>query len=117
MTIICNAYISTRDLSYHADLKCFTVEESTLRGGRQNKRYLSAVYDDACDEGFVLVSHKTGDSVVCALHEVEMDRSGEDIAGWRYKVVALQGKRPGQWKQLYKEAPAPYNFTVLIIND
>lgn len=107
MSIICSKYHSTRDFFYHAETKCFIAEASALScGGREHD---GRVYDDACDAGFVLVSHKTGDSVLVAQDGTDMN--GDEVAGWRYKVIAVQGRRPGQWISGTKE------FTVLVIND
>jgi hypothetical protein len=104
MAIVCNTYLSTREFSYSAKTKCFVAEASDFG----SKRYFGRVYDDACDEGFVLVSAKTGDSVVLALDSVDQDGDGY-VAGWRYKVVAEQTNRG--WRN------ASRDFTVLIIND
>jgi hypothetical protein len=110
--IICNRYLSTRDFSFHAATNCFVTEASDFKD-----KYFGQVYDDAADEGFVLVSHVTGDSVVCALHHV--DTREDEIQGWIYKVVAVQDKEHnGRWKEFRGTVvPPPYNFDVLVIND
>lgn len=109
MAIICNKYHSTRDFSYHADTKSFVAEASDFGPGNHD----GMVYDDAADVGFVLVSHKTGDSVLVAQDGVDMN--GEEIAGWRYKVIAVQGQHPGQWVR--PNGNPQYDFSVLVIND
>lgn len=47
---------------------------------------LGRVYDDACDEGFTIISEKTGKGAVFALHEIERDREG-DLVSWIFKCV------------------------------
>lgn len=103
--IIASKYHSTRKFSYHKDTNTFVAEASDLGPFC----YYGYVYNDAADEGFVLVSHKTGDSVVVALDSVDMN--GDDVAGYRYKVVAEQARSAGKWQRSNK------NFTVLVIND
>jgi len=48
---------------------------------------LGRVYDDACDEGFTIVSKKTGKSAVFALETTIRDDSGEDIGAWVFSCV------------------------------
>ena len=50
---------------------------------------LGRVFDDACDEGFTLVSHRTGKDVVFAHHEDKVDLDG-DLA-----VSIFKGVTPG----------------------
>lgn len=49
--------VSTRDLTYIADKKVFVGEASTLRLGNGNDPH--QLYQDACDIGLTLISHKT----------------------------------------------------------
>lgn len=49
------------------------------------------VYPDACDEGFGLVSHRTGHTMYFAVDRVERDREG-DIVAW-HLVPTAQSKR------------------------
>ena len=51
---------------------------------------LGRVYDDACDEGLTLVSHKTGREVVFAMYLTHRDRDG-DVTRWDLRAVT-----PGQ---------------------
>ena len=81
---------------YHPEDKTFTQEISTL--GRDFQ--LGQVYDDACDEGFTMVSHHTGKHVAFAQCSVDKDREG-DIAGWWYESVT----------------PGHKGFRCLVIND
>jgi hypothetical protein len=112
MAIICSTYLSTRDFSYNAKTQTFTAESSDLHGAKGPSR----VYDDACDEGFILVSHITGDSIVFALQSIDYlggsDDENKDIAGWNFKAVARNAARAGRWIES-NDIP----FKVLIIND
>ncbi len=65
------------------------------------------IYDDACDVGISIKSSRTGQIVTYYLNEEEMDHSGEDVAGWRFKPIAEDVRR----------VPACANTSVLIIND
>jgi hypothetical protein len=47
---------------------------------------LGRVYDDACDEGFSIVSAKTGKIAVFALYNHEEDKEG-DLVSWIFKCV------------------------------
>lgn len=47
---------------------------------------LGLVYNDACDEGFSIVSVKTGKIAVFALNDHEEDSEG-DLISWIFKCV------------------------------
>jgi hypothetical protein len=47
---------------------------------------LGRVYDDACDEGFSIVSEKTGKIAVFSLYNHEEDSEG-DLLMWVFKCV------------------------------
>jgi len=47
---------------------------------------LGRVYDDACDEGFSIVSAKTGKIAVFALYNREEDGEG-DLVSWVFRCV------------------------------
>jgi hypothetical protein len=47
---------------------------------------LDRVYDDACDEGFSIVSAKTGKIAVFALYNHEEDEEG-DLISWIFRCV------------------------------
>lgn len=104
MTIICSKYQSTRNLNWQPSTRCFVAEASDLGLGAHDGR----VYDDACDVGFILVSHKTGDAILFVQDGVDMN--GDEIAGWRYKAY-MEAGAPGKW------VPTTKDFTALIIND
>lgn len=48
--------------------------------------FLSQLYDDACDEGFVLVSAKTGKGIEVYLSDIERDADGDTVA-WKFRPV------------------------------
>lgn len=84
-------------MSYHAPSRSLTIEESTLRA---NRKAPGQVYNDACDEGFTLISHRTGNEVIVAMHEIKRDHDG-DVQAWIYKSV---------W-------PRDANITLMVFND
>lgn len=60
----------------------FIAEASEL--GRSFK--LGRIYDDACDEGFTIISERTGKPAVFALYNHEEDGEG-DLVSWIFKCV------------------------------
>lgn len=72
--------ICSSKFSYKSNI--FTVEASDL--GRAFR--LGRVYDDACNEGFTVISKNTGKPAVFALYNHEEDREGELIS-WIFKCV------------------------------
>lgn len=105
MAVICWKRLSTKDFHYDSDSKCFTAEISSLSNGR-TRAVFDAVYDDACDEGFVLVLHKTGDEITFVIDEIDRG-SEDDIAGWNLIPI---NRRSGL-RDYTKD------FTVFVIND
>lgn len=69
--------ISTRRFFYQKDAGLLTAEISDFGPGFG----FGQVYDDACDEGLTLVSHKTGTEVTYGVEHVERDREG-DLLYW-----------------------------------
>ena len=91
-----SAYISTRDLHFQSIGRSFFQEISCL----PNKRIpLMRVYDDACDEGFILVSHSTGMEIKMVLAETK--RVDGDVISWTFRPI---------------DKNAPIN-NVVIVND
>lgn len=109
MAIICSKYHSTRDFSFKDN--CFVQEASTLTHGLHGP-HDGRVYDDACDVGFIMVSHHTGNSILFVQDGVDMN--GDDVAGWRYKATHVSGTKPGRWLPIPEQFKS---FTALIIND
>lgn len=60
----------------------FITEASDLGRGL----FLGRVYNDACDEGFTIVSEKTGKGAVFALYNHDEDGEG-DLVAWIFKCV------------------------------
>jgi hypothetical protein len=54
--------------------------------GLSRRFSLERIYDDACDEGFTIISEKTGKGAVFALLTTERDREG-DLVSWTFKCV------------------------------
>lgn len=73
--------INSNMFDYVSDSKTFVTDVSQLSHSRLDP--LSQLYHDACDEGFVMVSAKSGDEVEFYMDEVL--HHGEDIGGWRFK--------------------------------
>lgn len=102
MSIICTKHHSTNKFSWHKSSRVFSAEISTVCGPlRARVEPFGQIYDDACDEGFYLVSHKTGKKVLFYIDSTDISFDGE-ITGWRLKPVD---------KALRNE------FSVLLIND
>ena len=74
------APISSNKFQYCSKSNSFIAEASELRGFK-----LGRVYDDACDEGFSIVSEKTGKSAVFAL--VAEIIHNEELGGWNFVCV------------------------------
>lgn len=90
------AYVSTRDLHYQKVGKSFFAFITDLP---KKQIPLMQVYPDASDNGFWLVSHKTGAEIKMVLSETKIING--DTMGWKYIPV---------------DKNAPIN-SVLIIND
>lgn len=71
MAVLSPPRISTAAFTFAGGM--FAADASDLTGQLR----LGRVYDDACDEGFTLVSHRTSREVVFALHHEERDREGD----------------------------------------
>jgi len=95
MTLLKPCPVSTRRFTYLADERMFVAEASDLPG-------FGRVYNDACDEGLTLVSHRTGCEIVCAVEHIERDREG-DLLYWDLRPASSRN--------------APFSFTVRIFND
>lgn len=67
-------------MTYSGKTRTFIVDASDLMGKEP-----SLVYNDACDGGYTLVSHKTGNEVVVA-HKNTIMKDGE-LVSWIYKSV------------------------------
>lgn len=90
-------------VSSHEDGTKVLVAEASTLGYHGPRR----IYDDACDVGIAIRSHRTGRLVRFYLDSEDMDHSGEDVAGWRFRPIAEDVRR----------APEASRTSVLIIND
>ena len=89
--------ISTKMFFYHKEDKSFSQEASSI-----NIPLLGQLYDDACDEGFVLVSERTGAEIPMYLTKTERDREG-DVQCWNFKSASRK--------------PNEKDITVCVFND
>lgn len=107
MTIILNdtfAYDSSLfTVSPHSDGTKVLVAEASDLGYHGPRR----IYDDACDVGVAIRSHRTGRLVRFYLDSEDRDHTGEDVAGWRFRPIAEDARR----------VPGAARTSVLIIND
>lgn len=87
MAIICSTVITTRDMSYDKNRKWLVIEDSTLGQAP------TLVYDDACDVGFVVESHRTGKREVFA-HWADKRENG-DLLVSIYKPISWQLRDAG----------------------
>lgn len=101
MTLLTPTPISTSRFTWSPSDRMFVTEESSLGPDFRP----GPVFDDACDIGITLVSHRTGKQIVCALVGEERDREGELVATV-YAPVTPTGARD-------REHP----FTVHVLND
>lgn len=81
MAIICNSYIKTEDLAWHKDTNTFVTMASNL-----GRNHPSRIFDDACDEGYVVISERTQRRVIFALSQTQRDAEG-DVICWDFDAV------------------------------
>jgi hypothetical protein len=84
--------------------KEFVIEASTLTAGR-SRHMFSPLYDDACDEGFAIVSDKTGKEARFAVSNVE--RREGDILSWTLVPTS----------ETARQNPSLADYKVVIFND
>ena len=77
-----SAYLSTKHFMYQKIGRSFFAEISELP--KQRIPYMR-VYNDACDVGFWLVSHKTGAEIMMVMTEEK--KVNGDVVGWTFKPV------------------------------
>lgn len=82
--------ISSSKFTWVPKSKEFVAEASDLHG----INLFSQVYNDACDEGFVLVSQKTGKEVPFTLARIQHD-ADRDIAFWKFTAATRDPKLAG----------------------
>jgi hypothetical protein len=74
MAVINSTFVDTDRFSWLPGERLFVAEASDLPA-------LTRVWDDACDEGLTLVSHRTGQNVPVVIASEERDREG-DVRYW-----------------------------------
>ena len=87
---------NTREFNWNPETKTFSAEASTLRGYHPiawpiGWPVLGRVYDDAADEGFTLVSAKTGKEMAMVLDNT--DESADYAGGWRVLTFVPADRR------------------------
>ena len=87
------ARVSAGRFRYDAAAKTFTAERSDLGPDFR----LGRVFDDACDAGFTLVSHRTGREVVMAADGCEFDDEG-DLLSERFVSLGRNGHPDGRYE-------------------
>lgn len=87
--------ISTKYFTWDRERMMFVAEASDLKGFD----LFSTVFDDACDEGFTLVSEKTGREITVTYHETIRDSDSDVLV------------------EIYKPYKSPFEFTVHVLND
>lgn len=70
MAVICSRRHSTNQFTWTSETKSFS---AFLSDFKPYQEVFGRVYDDACDEGFVLVSHKTGKEMTFGVYHQEYD--------------------------------------------
>lgn len=101
MSVMRTAPVSTRHFTWLGSPRMFVAEASTLEA---NGIYPAQVFDDAIDEGYTLVSERTGREVTVGANHTERDREG-DLLFTDYVPVDARGPQ---------RHPA---FTVRVFND
>lgn len=87
---------STREMTYDAKTRTFSCEASTIGFHR-----FVQIFDDACDEGVYLESHKTGKIIPFTFTKADMNDG--DVCGW--------------WLESYSTDRSQEKMKLLIIND
>lgn len=88
MTVLRPTPVSTSGMSYKNG--SFVAEISDFGPSFR----FGQVYDDACDEGLTLVSHRTGSEKVFAVSERKFDREG-DLTSWELVSIGKNGRPDG----------------------
>jgi len=80
---------STHMFSYDKETRTFVTEASTIQRGN---KFMGQLYDDSCDEGFTLLSHKTGAEVMYYYVDTVRDAEGEIIKWTFNEAITQNGK-------------------------
>jgi hypothetical protein len=71
----------SRQFTWIPEMKQLVAEASDLSRGA----FWSRIYDDACDVGFQIESHKTGS--VVKFYMAEEHRAGEEVTHWTFRPL------------------------------
>jgi hypothetical protein len=93
--------VSSKKFNWFADRRIFISEMSELPAGFRFEQ----IYPDACDAGFRMVSHRTGEEVKFAMSATDMN--GDEVAGWRFEPT----------RDCIRRNPRLAGISCLIIND
>lgn len=85
---------SSKLFATDAQSKTISAEASTLTAGLRDYPLFGRVYDDACDEGFSILSERTGRVVTWALDHEERDGEGDTLY-WDLKPARIDELRAG----------------------
>jgi hypothetical protein len=89
---------------FHKDTNTFSVDMSQLDEGGTSPVW-EAAYNDACDEGFKMVSSKTGQSVMYVVEQIDKN-ADQEIQGWHLIPTAESIRR----------VPACKGTKILVVN-
>jgi hypothetical protein len=92
--------------SVHSDTKMLVAYASDL-GLHAGALPFARIYDDACDAGISIVSHKTGVKLTYYVDQHEDRNADGEITGWRYTLTPEHAR----------SHPNMREWKVLIIND
>lgn len=106
--VICRHRYHTEDFTKSFDDagNLTLVAEASTLGRLAGMDCYSQVWNDACDEGIILVSQNTGNKLIFTLKGADTDGEGE-VAGWRFAAHVRAHNAPDKLR----------NLQVLIIND
>lgn len=105
MAVICSVYHSTEKFTWVPRSKRFVAEISDFNCGH----HMGRVFDDAIDEGFILVSARTGTEVLYVYHWTE-EAAGETM-GWLCVPYNRKTGRP------VREGEPGFGTAVYFFND
>lgn len=102
MRNVIGSQISTTKFTWVPKTREFIAEISDLHGSNP----LGALYNDACDAGFVLVSQKTNLAIPFYLRETQRD-ADHDVKFWEFHPC----------NEAVRQNPSFEDVTVIILND
>lgn len=80
---------STELFTYSKENRTFIIERSLV--DNEFGEMMGPLFDDACDEGFTLVSHLTDKEILYFYADKVYDEEG-DVERWNFKECELPGK-------------------------